>query len=141
MVLSSPIGGANNLGYYKLMVFSAHLFLMKALSFAKMPDKASLDYFLLVVFVLLGLNAWAEGIIMFFALSLNLTCAELKHPESCAYLKASSKLQEARDFRWAYLTEDSSRQSTESTGASLTRGASSATKNTSTFTTLFTGLS
>ena len=41
----------------------------------------------MVIFVVLGINAWIEGIIVFFAISLNLTCQELQYTDSYGYFK------------------------------------------------------
>jgi hypothetical protein len=99
VILNSPISGSNNLTYYKVMVFTAHMSLTQALNLYHILNKTPMQSFTIVVLILFGLNAWIEGIIMFFAITLNLTVLELRKPDSFDYLKPIKDVETKIDYK------------------------------------------
>lgn len=88
------------------MVFSAHICLVEALQISRLPHKSGGQVIWMILLILLGINAWIEGIVIALAISLNLTVQELKSPGSFGYLRPLQGPEEdddEEDIRERYL--------------------------------------
>ena len=99
MILNSPIGSSTNMYYYEVMMFSSQVLLTRVIEMHFWEHKTSGQIFWMIIFSILGANAWIESIVMFFSISLNLTSRELFFTKTYPYLKPVSKLENLMNYR------------------------------------------
>ena len=80
-------------------MFSSQVLLTRVFEMHFWENKTSIQIFWMVIFAILGINAWIESVVMFFAISLNLTSRELFFNKTFPYLKPVSKLENYMNYR------------------------------------------
>ena len=81
-------------------MFSSQVLLTRVYEMYYWTNKTSGQIFWMVLFIILGLNAWIESLVMFFSISLNLTTRELFFTKSYPYLKAVKKMDDLVHYRY-----------------------------------------
>jgi hypothetical protein len=91
--------------YYEVMAFSSQTLLTRVYEMHHWTDKTPGQIFWMVLFLILGLNAWIESLSMFFSISLNLTTRELFFTKTFPYLKPVSKMDDLVHYRYMSSTD------------------------------------
>lgn len=86
--------------YYEVMAFASQALLTRVFEMYHWADKTPLQLFWMVLFAVLGTNAWIESTVMFFAISLNLTTRELFFSDTFPYLRPLKKVDQVVHYRW-----------------------------------------
>lgn len=87
--------------YYEVMMFASQALLTRVIEMHYWQDKTFGQIFWMVLFLILGTNAWIESTVMFFSISLNLTTRELFFTNSYLYLKPLKKVEEVVHYRYS----------------------------------------
>ena len=85
--------------YYEVMAFSSQVLLTRFIEMHFWVNKTSGQIFWMVLFLILGINAWIESLVMFFSISLNLTTRELVFAQSHPYLSSVKKMDDLIHYR------------------------------------------
>lgn len=103
MVLSSCISGSNHMLYFFFLLLSGCIFVNRSLELNQLLNKVLGHYIMIIILMIVGINCFLELIVLFFAISLNLTTREIYFNNNFPYLKSSKNLNQYQ--RYNYMSE------------------------------------